>query len=203
MTTSTAQERPRTALSRLGTPWLCLAALLGGFVAAAALTGLLPADLRIPVGEWGALAVFLAGAIPLAVVDARTTRLPNRGTYPLAMAACGYWVGIALTTGTWSKLIQAIACAVVIFLIAFVIGMIGTLALGDIKLMLSIGLLTGWISWLLPVYALVAAYILAVPHALALIARKRKTGTSTVLPFGPYLVTATTAVVIAAIAATH
>ena len=76
---------------------------------------------------------------------------------------------------------------------------IGTLAAGDIKLFLAIGLLTGWFSWLLPLYALVAGYILAIPHAGILLARRRRTpDADTHLPFGPYLVAAALLVTIAA-----
>lgn len=86
-----------------------------------------------------------------------------------------------------------------IFAVAAVIALVGTLAGGDIKLFLAIGLLTGWFSWLLPLYALVAGYILAIPHAGVLFARRRRTpGTDTRLPFGPYLVAATLLVTIAA-----
>ena len=77
--------------------------------------------------------------------------------------------------------------------------LIGTLAAGDIKLFLAIGLLTGWFSWLLPLYALVAGYILAIPHAGILLARRRRApDADTHLPFGPYLVAAALLVTIAA-----
>lgn len=179
-------ERPTTALSRINLPWLLLAAAVAGFGLSAALTALLPANLDIPVGEWGALAVFLAGGIPLAIIDARTFRLPNRGTFPLAAALAGYWVALALATGEWGKLIQALICALAIAAVALLIGMLGTLAFGDIKLMLAIGILTGWVSWILPLYALIAGYFIGIPHASVLLARK-KHGGSTHLAFGPYL----------------
>lgn len=181
-----AAERPSAALSRIRLPWLLLAAAVSGFGLSAGLTALLPDDLRLPVGEWGALAVFLTGGIPLAVVDARTFRLPNRGTFPLAAALGGYWLGLALTTGEWGKLLQAVVCAITIAVIALLIGMVGTLNFGDIKLMLAIGLLTGWVSWILPLYALLAGYFLGVPHASVLLARKKRGG-PTELAFGPYL----------------
>lgn len=195
-TTPDAVMRPTMALSRINLPWLLLTAAVGGFGLSAALTALLSAELDLPVGEWGALAVFLAGAIPLAGVDARTFRLPNRGTFPLAAALAGYWLALALTTGEWGKLLQAVICAMAIAIIALLIGMLGTLAFGDIKLMLAIGLLTGWVSWILPLYALIAGYFLGIPHASVLLARK-KHGGSTHLAFGPYLV-AGAAVVFAA-----
>lgn len=161
---------------------------VAGIVASTALTAPLAADYRMTVGEWGALVVFLLGAIPLAVVDARSFRLPNRGTFPLAAALAGYWLGTAITTGGWARFVQAIVCAVVIAGISLLIGMVGTLAFGDIKLMLAIGLLTGWVSWMLPLYALLVGYVLAVPHATVLLLQKRRSDTGTQLPFGPYLI---------------
>lgn len=198
-TPSDAAEQPRTALSRIRLPWLLLAAAACGFGLSAALTALLPVGLRLPAGEWGALAVFLAGGIPLAIIDARTFRLPNRGTFPLAAAVAGYWLALALMTGEWGKALQAILCAIVIALVALLIGMIGTLSFGDIKLMLAIGLLTGWVSWILPLYALIAGYFLGIPHAAVLLARKKRGG-STHLAFGPYLVAGVALVFTAALA---
>lgn len=180
-------ERPATALSRIRLPWLLVAATAGGFGLSVGVTALLPDDLRLGVGEWGALAVFLIGGIPLAVVDARSFRLPNRGTFPLAAALGGYWLSLALMTGEWGHLLQAVICSIAIALVALLIGMVGTLNFGDIKLMLAIGLLTGWISWILPLYALVAGYVLGVPQASVLLTKKKRGG-STELAFGPYLV---------------
>lgn len=196
--TPDAAERPTTALSRISLPWLLLVAAVRGFGLSVALTALLPANLDVPVGEWGALAVFLAGGIPLAIIDARTFRLPNRGTFPLAAGLAGYWFALALATGEWGKLLQAVICALAIAAVALLIGMLGTLAFGDIKLMLAIGLLTGWVSWILPLYALVAGYFIGIPHASVLLARKKRGG-STHLAFGPYLAAGAVAVFAASI----
>lgn len=196
--TRTGEPQQRSAAPRL-LLW-CVGALVAGFALSAALTAPLAADSRLGVGEWGAVAVFAVVAVPLAVVDGRTRRLPNVGTFPLAAAVLGYWAGLATTTGQWQLLAQAAITAAGIFAIAAVIALIGTLAAGDIKLFLAIGLLTGWFSWLLPVYALVMAYVLAFPHAGVLLARRRRTpGADTHLPFGPYLVAATLLVTVAAI----
>ncbi|ALJ22366.1 prepilin peptidase [Microbacterium sp. No. 7] len=193
----TEEPQRRSAAPRL--LWWCLGALAAGFGLSAALTAPLAAESRLGVGEWGAIAVFAAVGVPLAIIDARTRRLPNAGTFPLAAALLGYWAGLAATTGQWQLLAQAAITAAVIFAVAAAIALVGTLAAGDIKLFLAIGLLTGWFSWLLPLYALVAGYILAIPHAGILLARRRRTpGADTRLPFGPYLVAAALLVTIAA-----
>ncbi len=195
--TRTVEPQQRSAAPRL--LWWCLGALVAGFGLSAALTAPLAAESRLAVGEWGAIAVFAVVAVPLAVVDGRTRRLPNAGTFPLAAALLGYWAGLATTTGQWQLLVQAVLTAAGIFAVAAAIALIGTLAAGDIKLFLAIGLLTGWFSWLLPVYALVVGYVLAVPHAGVLLARRRRTpGADTHLPFGPYLVAAALLVTVTA-----
>jgi leader peptidase (prepilin peptidase)/N-methyltransferase len=169
-------------------------------VLSVALTAPLTVGIRLAVGEWGAVALFAAGGIPLAIVDARTHRLPNRGTIPLAAALLGYWGGLALTTGRWQLLVQAIVTAIIIIIIAIIIAIIGTLAAGDVKLIIAIGILTGWLSWMLPLYAIAAGYLLAVPHAAVILARRgRRDGTR--LPFGPYLVAGTLLVTLLAITA--
>lgn len=182
---------------RPGVLVLCVLALVAGFGLSAALTAPLAADLRLEVGEWGAVAVFAAAAVPLAVVDARTLRLPNRATFPLAAGMLGYWIGMALTTGQWQLLIQAVLTAGAVAVVALVIALVGTLAAGDVKLMLAIGLLAGWFSWLLPLYVIAASYLLALPHAAIILARRRQRR-DTRLPFGPYLVAAAVVVTVLA-----
>ena len=195
--TRTEEPQRRSAAPRL--LWWCLGALVTGFGLSAALTAPLAPESRLGVGEWGAIAAFAAVGVPLAVIDGRTRRLPNAGTLPLAAALLGYWTGLATTSGQWQLLAQATVTAAAIFAAAAAIALVGTLAAGDIKLFLAIGLLTGWFSWLLPLYALVAGYVLAVPHAGILLARRRRApGTDTRLPFGPYLVAAALLVMIAA-----
>lgn len=185
----TSTQPRQTALSRVSPLWLTVGAAGAGFALSAALTALLPLSSRPPVAPWGALAVFLAGGIPLALLDLRTHRLPNRGVFPLAGALAGYWCAVAVVTGQWQLLLQATGSAIAITAIALLIGMIGTLAGGDIKLMLAIGLLTGWVSWMLPLYALAAGYLLAWPHAaLRLWQRRRGLVDGTRIPFGPYLI---------------
>jgi len=195
---SAAAQRPQGLSARPHLLLLCLAALVGAFGLSVALTALLPAPERIEAGEWGAIGLFAAGAIPLAVIDARTRRLPNLGTFPLAAAILGYWVGTAMTTGHWQLLIQATAATVATVAVVFIIALFGTLAAGDVKLLIAIALLTGWFSWMLPLYALLASYLLAIPHAAVILARKRHHDRDTRLPFGPYLVAAAIIVTVAA-----
>lgn len=185
--TSTTTVRPTQRLSVLA----ALATVVG-FVVAISLTIPVEDEIRILVGEWGAVVVFIAGAAPLAVVDAREHRLPNRGTIPLATTLLGYWTGVVVTTGQWQLLVQTLVAAAAIVAIAGVIAMVGTLGGGDVKLFLAIGLLTGWVSWMLPLYALLVGYLLAIPQASMILLRGRRRGTR--FPFGPYLIAGTVTV---------
>lgn len=203
MTMATSQPRlaesPERRSASLRLLWLCLAAAGGGFGLSAALIAPLAADHRLGVGEWGAIVVFAVAAAPLAVIDARTKRLPNLGTLPLAAGLLGYWTGVATTTGQWQLLAQAVVTAAAIVVVAMVIALLGTLAAGDVKLFLAIGLLTGWFSWMLPLYALILGYLLAVPHAVVHIVRRRRDSNhDTHLPFGPYLAAAALLVTVVA-----
>lgn len=186
-----AEERPATRSPRPRLLLVCVVALVGGFGLSAALTASLAAEHRQGVGEWGAIVLFAAAALPLAVIDARTRRLPNLGTLPLAAGLLGYWTGLAATTGLWPRLGQAAIATAAILAIVTLTALIGTLSAGDMKLFLSIGLLTAWFSWMLPLYALAAGYLIAIPHAAILLARKRTNpDRDTRLPFGPYLIAA-------------
>ena len=194
-----AAESPAARSPRPRLLLVCIVGLVGGFVLSAALTAPLAPEHRQGVGEWGAIILFAAVALPLAVIDARTRRLPNLGTLPLAAALLGYWTGLAATTGLWQLLGQAAVATAAILAIVTLTALIGTLAAGDMKLFLSIGLLTAWFSWMLPLYALAAGYLIAIPHAAVLLARKRThPDRDTRLPFGPYLVAATLVVTITA-----
>ncbi len=196
---ATLEETSQRRSASLRLLWLCLAAAVGGFGLSAALTAPLAVESRQGVGEWGAIVVFAAAVAPLAVIDARTKRLPNLGTLPLAAGLLGYWAGLSTTTGQWQLLAQAVITAAAITVVAAAIALLGTLAAGDIKLFLAIGLLAGWFSWMLPLYALIVGYVLAVPHAAVhLVRRRRDPSHDTHLPFGPYLAAAAVIVTVVA-----
>lgn len=178
-------ERPQSAARRvLG---LCLAAFvfgLGGvfFIGRGSLLA----------AEWAILCAFAAVGVFLAVIDARTRRLPDAVTLPLATGLAGAIVALVAVSGQGNSGASAVGMSVALGAGLFIIGVLTGLGLGDVKLALSIGLLLGWHSWELPLVALAAANVLAVPRAIIGIVRRR-TGTSTDahLSFGPYLVVAT------------
>lgn len=178
-------ERPQSAARRvLG---LCLAAF-GVGVGGVFLIG----RGSVPAAEWTMLGVFAVAGVFLSVIDARTRRLPDMVTLPLAAGLAGAIVALVAVSGDGSSGASAVGMGLALGVGLFVIGMVTGLGLGDVKLALSIGLLLGWHSWELPLLALAAANVLAVPHAIiGLMRRKRGTSTDAHLSFGPYLVVAT------------
>lgn len=163
-------------------------ARLGTAIGAAAVVG---AALGLVGGavQWIALAAFVLVGIALAVVDAQEQRLPDLLTLPLAaFLAALVWVAAIVGSDIAIALVATLT-AVGFALILFLLGLAGGLGLGDVKLGLSIGLLLGLVAWHLPLIALLAACILALPQAIAgLIRRRRRPDAPGHLAFGPYLV---------------
>lgn len=128
----------------------------------------------------------LAVAWPLARTDIREHRLPNKYTLPLLPIAL---VGQALAasfTGQWSRLGVALGWAVVAFVVGLGINRMGTLGMGDVKLITGMSLSLGWFTPVAPLLALCAAFALATLVVLFLFAtRKARMGSSIAL--GPYL----------------
>lgn len=181
----TPVERPQSAARRVF--GLCLATFafgLGGmfFIGRGSLLA----------AEWAMLCAFAVAGVFLAVTDARTRRLPDVATLPLAAGLLGGIVALVAVSGDGGSGANAVGMSIALGAGLFVIGVFTGLGLGDVKLALSIGLLLGWHSWELPLVALVAANVLAVPHAIiGIVRRRRNTSVDTHLSFGPYLVVAT------------
>ncbi|KAB1655614.1 prepilin peptidase [Pseudoclavibacter chungangensis] len=145
-----------------------------------------------------ALAVVGAG---LALVDARTRRLPDLCTLPtiaalLALDTASAWIaapdgGSATpTSAAGSALLLGCAAAAAAGGGFFVLAVLGTMGGGDVKLAALVGVAlvpaTGWGSL---ATAVVAAYLLALPHAVVSSVRRRRGARAAEhLPFGPYLI---------------
>ena len=122
----------------------------------------------------------------MARTDIREHRLPNKYTLPLVPVALVGQVVATWTTGEWSRLGVALGWAVVAFVVGLGINRIGTLGMGDVKLITGMSLSLGWFSPASPLLALCAAFALATIVVLFLFAtRKARMGSSIAL--GPYL----------------
>lgn len=125
-------------------------------------------------------------AWPLAKIDIRERRLPNRIVLPaIPITLLGQIAGTLLGASIWN-LIWAIATAVITFLAALLLNRFELLGMGDVKLMTAMALALGWYSPIFALVALALSFLAAGLVATTLFAiRKIALGSS--LPLGPYL----------------
>lgn len=130
---------------------------------------------------------FLAGSGALAVVDARTRRLPNRLMFPLyGFGALG--LTLASAAGhEWSRLTVAVAAAALLYGIFWLMWFFGPMGFGDVKLVGVLGLFLGWAGPGVVVTGLVLGMLAAAVAALGMVALRRATR-KTELAYGPYLI---------------
>lgn len=138
------------------------------------------------IWAWLGPAYLLAVAWPLARTDIREHRLPNRLTLPLLPIALVGQLVAAVASGQWSKLAISLGWAVAAFAVGLAINRVGTLGMGDVKLITGMSLSLGWFTPVGPLLALCAAFALATVVVLFLfVTRKARMGSSIAL--GPYL----------------
>ncbi|MFI0242591.1 prepilin peptidase [Streptomyces sp. NPDC016845] len=124
----------------------------------------------------------------LALVDARTHRLPDVLTLPLAAVALALLGAASLlpgAAGAWTGALLGALTLTTLFLIVFLASP-RTLGFGDVKLAPALGTVLGWYGWPLLLLGLFIGCLLAAAHGLLLIARREATA-RTALPFGPPL----------------
>lgn len=135
---------------------------------------------------WLGPAYLVAVSWPLARTDIREHRLPNKYTLPLLPIALLGQLAACLAGADWSRLWVALGWAVVAFAIGLGVNRIGTLGMGDVKLITGMSLCLGWFTPVAPLLALGAAFALATIVVLFLfVTRKARMGSSIAL--GPYL----------------
>lgn len=131
--------------------------------------------------------IYLLGvAWPLARIDIREHRLPNRLVLPaLPITLCGQVLASAVSN-EWSSLLQAVVAMLVAFAIGLLLNRFATLGMGDVKLIAASSLMLGWFSPVMPLaavfIALGAATAVVVPM---LMLRRLSLGGGVAL--GPYL----------------
>jgi leader peptidase (prepilin peptidase)/N-methyltransferase len=170
---STVRPSPR----RLAGTALAAAGALG---AAPALAGVRPAA--------GALAWFGGAAVVLAGVDLASHRLPDRVTYPAAVACAALLLLDAAVTGSGPALLRAAVAAVVALVVAAAARLVSPagFGLGDVKLLGLLGLVLGWAGWGVLMAAVFVGFLAGALGSLVLMAVGRA-GWRTAVPFGPPL----------------
>jgi leader peptidase (prepilin peptidase)/N-methyltransferase len=138
------------------------------------------------VFAWLGPAYLVAVAWPLARTDIREHRLPNKYTLPLVPIALIGQLAACLAGAEWTRMAVALGWGVAAFAIGLGVNRMGTLGMGDVKLITGMSLSLGWFTPVAPLVALGAAFALATIVVLFLfVTRKARMGSS--IPLGPYL----------------
>ena len=128
----------------------------------------------------------LAVTWPLAVIDLREHRLPNRlvlPAYPIALLA---QLVASMVSMDWARFLFAVLCALSVLVIGIAANYFDVLGMGDVKLAGALALILGYFNLYLPIVAIGLAFVLAFGVIIVLMFKgKVKIGTS--IPLGPYL----------------
>lgn len=179
MTPLNATSPARNAAS---IPWLVLVS-----VPAAVLAGAAAAHRHGPLA--GIAVAVLAGlGVMLAIVDARTLRLPRPLIGSLA-AGAAVLAATSAVTGDPGALVRVSAGATVsgAVLMALAVARPGGMGLGDVKLATGLGGYTGWFGAGCWAVGMVLPFLVGGTFALGLVLTRRARR-DTPIPFGPFLV---------------
>jgi leader peptidase (prepilin peptidase) / N-methyltransferase len=174
----------------------------GWALAATLVTAAVVAAVAVRFGPSPVLPAFCylaVAGVPLAFVDARQHRLPDLVTlpsYPASLLLLG--VAALFVPGGPGRFVHALigmAAAAAFCLLLWLVSPTG-IGLGDVKLAGPLGAYLGWLGAAAFVTGLMAAWLLAALTGIGLLLAGRATR-KTELPFGPFLIAATLAVVLA------
>ncbi len=137
-----------------------------------------------------ALLWFAAAGIALAVIDLDVRRLPDTIVLPSYAVLAALLAAAALAQDDPTALVRAAACATAACLAFYTIALVtpAGLGFGDVKLAGLVGGVLGYLSWSAVVVGLTAAFLLGAVVGVAGLLARRVTRT-TLLPFGPFVVT--------------
>ena len=147
-----------------------------------------PGDLDADPWALPAYLLFAWLLLVVAVIDARTRRIPNRLTYPLTPVLL-VLVGVAAVgNATPGAALRALLGGVAAFAALLVIALISPrgLGMGDVKLAAALGIALGYLSWGHVVLGVFGGFLLGGVIALVLLATRLRSRKD-LLPFGPYL----------------
>lgn len=164
-----------------------------------ALTLVLGAFVAAQSWSWPVIAAWIAFvpvAVALAVIDLEHKRLPDALTLRyLAMGLPLLVIG-AVVDGDASSMRGALLGAVGLFVFYFALNLVsrGGMGMGDVKLALSIGALTGYFGWAHTVGATVIAFLAGSAVSVVLLLA-RKANRKSRVPFGPFMLLGAFAIV--------
>ncbi len=143
--------------------------------------------------------LYLASVTPvLAIIDARTKRLPNPLTlssYPILLALLALPAVLSDLAGSLVTAAIGGVALLVLFVVLHLVNPSG-MGMGDVKLSGTIGISVGWVSLAAALWAACAGFLLAAAISLVLLATGRATRKSA-LPFGPSMLAGAWGVLVA------
>jgi leader peptidase (prepilin peptidase)/N-methyltransferase len=129
---------------------------------------------------------FVAGTAVIAVIDARTHRVPNKIVYPLASLGLVGLSAAAALASSWSRLELALCAGAAAAALFSLLWWYGGLGLGDVRLAGVIGLYVGYLGWRPLILGMFGGLTAAALVALVLLALGR--GRKYEFSYGPYLI---------------
>jgi leader peptidase (prepilin peptidase) / N-methyltransferase len=132
------------------------------------------------------LGYLLAVGIPLALIDIREHRLPNRLTISSILITFVGLLAAAFFSGDWGRSLLALAIGLLTFLIGWFLAAKSLIGMGDIKLLVSLNSIGGYFSILLPLVLMTGGFVLASAVSAIRIFRRRLDLNSSIA-LGPYL----------------
>jgi leader peptidase (prepilin peptidase)/N-methyltransferase len=125
-------------------------------------------------------------AWPLAAIDLREHRLPNRLVLPAYPIALLSQLVATVISMDWARLIFGVLCSVLVLGIGIIANHFDVLGMGDVKLAGSLALILGYFNIYLPIIAIGIAFVLAF-GVIILLLFKGRVSLGTSIPLGPYL----------------
>jgi leader peptidase (prepilin peptidase)/N-methyltransferase len=117
----------------------------------------------------------------LSAIDVAQHRLPNRITYPLALASIVVVLGVGIWQGEVGRALAAIGVGVGFAFVLLVL----RFGLGDVKLAISIGTISGWLGWSAVAATMLATAVSGAVVGVALMAVHRRRDVA--FGYGPFM----------------
>lgn len=126
--------------------------------------------------------------VVVAIIDARTRKIPNRLMYPLIPALLVLMVGAALLSGVPERALTALVGGLGGFAVLLILALISPrgMGMGDVKLAGFIGIGLGYLGYRFVVLGIFGGFLLGGLVGMVLLATKVRSRRD-LIPFGPYL----------------
>ncbi|ROS77555.1 leader peptidase (prepilin peptidase)/N-methyltransferase [Curtobacterium sp. PhB130] len=135
-----------------------------------------------------ALLYVMAVSVALAMIDLDTHTLPNRIVLPMYPVLAVLLAGSSVLTGDWAAFVRGLGGMAVLggVYLLLAIAVPRGMGLGDVKLAGALGLVLAYLGWGPLAVGAFAAFLLGGTFGIGLVL-VRRTGRSTGIPFGPWM----------------